>query len=286
MPFAGAESIPKTIIYVDIKDLVPQVATVIRNKLPSELRLRPPRPTQWDQDPRSSAERMISVYHADISDTMKHIIQEDWRNGHARIMIATSAWGLGVNDPSVERIIQWEAGKLTNLDTLIQHFGRCARNPNLQGICLLFTEKYYFGPKAAYSRQIAHTQAEGAHKRLSPEQRRACLDEGLYKFINTSGAVKCRRKVILGYYGDTAYYLPADQLSTGLCCDNCGNSIDDVRLATIYHAVSLFKTPPKPVRNFSRPSYSLQNDIRLALRGLRFKLFLRDYAQDQLLTDT
>jgi len=62
-------------------------------------------------------------------------------------MIATSAWGLGINDIGVERVIQWGVKRLDNLDTLVQRFGRCARDPTKQGPCLLFTEKVYIGPR-------------------------------------------------------------------------------------------------------------------------------------------
>ncbi|RPB18405.1 hypothetical protein L211DRAFT_764423, partial [Terfezia boudieri ATCC MYA-4762] len=61
--------------------------------------------------------------------------------GDTRIMVATSAWGMGINDSHVERVIQWRVGAIPTLDTLIQHFGRCARNPLLQGVCIAFVEQ-------------------------------------------------------------------------------------------------------------------------------------------------
>ena len=63
-------------------------------------------------------------------------------------MITTSAWGMGINDGNVERVIQWQVKHLDNLDTLVQRFGRCACRIDLQGICLLFTEKAFIGKKS------------------------------------------------------------------------------------------------------------------------------------------
>lgn len=78
---------------------------------------------------------------------MKGMMSNDWKANKCQIMIATSAWGLGINDIGVERVIQWGVKRLDNLDTLVQRFGRCARDPTKQGPCLLFTEKVYIGPR-------------------------------------------------------------------------------------------------------------------------------------------
>ncbi|RPB21214.1 hypothetical protein L211DRAFT_765777, partial [Terfezia boudieri ATCC MYA-4762] len=112
--------IPKTLLYIDNKQDAPKIADELRLLLPLELRVRPIRPTAWNGDPRSQAEVI--------------------KTGKSRIMIATSAWGLGINDKDVERVIQWGIRRLDNLDTLVQRFGRCARDPNKQGVCILFTE--------------------------------------------------------------------------------------------------------------------------------------------------
>ncbi|KAF8418733.1 hypothetical protein EV426DRAFT_539315 [Tirmania nivea] len=96
--------------------------------------MRPPKPKVWDGDPRSPTEQLITTYHATLSDTMKRIIESDWKAGRARIMISTSAWGMGIDDPDVERVIQWGVRHLKNLDTVMQRFGR------FKGISLLAEE--------------------------------------------------------------------------------------------------------------------------------------------------
>ncbi|RPB23673.1 hypothetical protein L211DRAFT_774997, partial [Terfezia boudieri ATCC MYA-4762] len=116
--------IPKTLVYIDHKQDAPKIADEIQLLLPSNLRARPP----------------LCVFHAEISPTMKNMVIQDWKAGKSRIMIASSAWGLGINDKDVERVIQWGVKRLDNLDALVQRFGRCARDPSIQGVCLLFTE--------------------------------------------------------------------------------------------------------------------------------------------------
>lgn len=140
--------IPKTLVYIDHKQDAPKIADEIRLLLPSDLRTRPPRPMVWNGDPRSQAEIIVCVYHVEMSSTMKNMVIEDWKAGKSRIMIASSACGLSINDKEVERIIQWGVKRLDNLDTLKQRYGHCARDSGKQGLCLLFTEKNYIGPRA------------------------------------------------------------------------------------------------------------------------------------------
>ncbi|KAF8427728.1 P-loop containing nucleoside triphosphate hydrolase protein, partial [Tirmania nivea] len=83
-------------------------------------------------------------YHASLSHTMKQYIQNDWRSGKTQILVATSASGMGIDDSHVERVVQWKAKGMDNFDTMVQRFDRCARNPTLQGVCILFYEKDLF----------------------------------------------------------------------------------------------------------------------------------------------
>lgn len=49
-------------------------------------------------DPRSPSEVLIPTYHASISETMKGMIEEDWKFGRARVIIASSAWAQMLNE--------------------------------------------------------------------------------------------------------------------------------------------------------------------------------------------
>ncbi|RPB18948.1 hypothetical protein L211DRAFT_795333 [Terfezia boudieri ATCC MYA-4762] len=80
---------------------------------------------------------------------MKRIIESDWKAGRARIMISTSPWGMGIDDPDVERVIQWGVRHLKNLDTIMQRFRCAGRTAELQGAYILFTEKEFIGPRSS-----------------------------------------------------------------------------------------------------------------------------------------
>ena len=291
---SDACKIPKTIIYIDQKKIAPKIAAILRNLLPADMRVRPPRPKVWNGDPRSPSEVMIPTYHGSISETMKGMIviptyhgsisetmkgmiEEDWKAGRARIMIASSAWGMGVDDPDVERVIQWGVKKLENLDTVVQRFGRAGRNPGVQGACFLFTEAKFIGPRAKKTNANALLERAGeAPKRRTAEEVRRDLEDGLYRFLNTPGSVSCRRKVLLGYYGDQDYH-STSALATGPCCDLCGCD-GIIRLAPILNVI--FRPPARPKHIFPRASNFLQMDIRDFLTLLRQRIFERDYSTE------
>lgn len=111
--------IPQTIIYINHKANSHKLAIHLQTLLPPITHNRPIPERQWDFDPRSRSERIVAVYHASLSHTMKKYTQKDWRNGTTRILVASSAWGMGIDDPFVQRVIQWKAKTLDNLDRLI-----------------------------------------------------------------------------------------------------------------------------------------------------------------------
>ncbi|RPB27277.1 hypothetical protein L211DRAFT_619500 [Terfezia boudieri ATCC MYA-4762] len=90
--------IPKMLVYIDHKQDAPKIADEIRLLLPPNLCTRPPRPTVWNGNPRSQVEVIVCIFHAEISPTMKNIVIQDWKAGKSRIRIASSAWGLGINE--------------------------------------------------------------------------------------------------------------------------------------------------------------------------------------------
>ncbi|KAF8462533.1 hypothetical protein BDZ91DRAFT_826880 [Kalaharituber pfeilii] len=115
--------IPLTIIYVDDKLLAHKIVQHLQSLLPPIINNRPEPENRWVFDPRSRAEKIVTVYHATLSAVMKEYTQADWRAGVTRILVATSVWGMGINNKHVHRVIQWKAKDMNNLDTLIQRFG-------------------------------------------------------------------------------------------------------------------------------------------------------------------
>jgi superfamily II DNA helicase RecQ len=74
----------------------------------------------------------ISEYHGGMNVTERNENQQKWLGGKKAIMIATTAFSLGIDYPKVRQIYVY--GSAYELDNLIQMWGRCARD-GLPGYC-------------------------------------------------------------------------------------------------------------------------------------------------------
>jgi hypothetical protein len=70
-----------------------------------------------------------------------------FRAGVCRILFATEVAGMGVDFPTVERVIQWRIGPHMTIASLLQRMGRACRQPNSQGVFLLFYTRPYVIPQ-------------------------------------------------------------------------------------------------------------------------------------------
>jgi len=80
------------------------------------------------QGAQSNDSRLVSVFHAHISDTLRQYVMTEFRkpNSVIRILIATVAFGLGIEIPDIGLVIHW--GKLSSVMTYWQQVGRCGRD--------------------------------------------------------------------------------------------------------------------------------------------------------------
>ncbi|KAF8457344.1 P-loop containing nucleoside triphosphate hydrolase protein [Kalaharituber pfeilii] len=277
--------IPPTIIYVDDKLLAHKIVQHLQSLLPPITNNRPEPENRWDFDPRSRAEKIVTVYHATLSAVMKEYTQADWRAGVTRILVATSAWGMGINDKHVHRVIQWKAKDMNNLDTLIQRFGRCARDSTIQGFCLLFYEKDCFGDRLISPTPRKRTADGEPKERRTPAEIRGTMETGLYRFINTPGTIKCRRKIILGHYADQQYN--DETLYNGICCDLCGTDHIDRLAPEVFDTVVLFRPPnSRSTSKYPTTPNELQLSLRSILSSLRKEILHKEYPKSRLHVDS
>ena len=218
-----------TIIYCDTYEDCRAVAKYLRRRISRDLRRRPKLNERTAKtDVRACSEVLISVYYANLSDTIKSYIEADWRQGRTKVLVSTSAWGMGIHDTHVERVIQWKAKMVDCLNTLIQRWGRCARDPKIHGMCFFFVEKQFFGSRGSVGdiqiRRFKVSTDTVKRKNKTQEETRAEMETGLYRLINPPTEDKCRRKIILNYYGDPLRHEDSQNLvnNEAPCCDQCG----------------------------------------------------------------
>ena len=132
-----------------------------------------------------------------------------WRNGEVMVMVATSAFGMGINKPDIRHIIRY--GVPENMCSWAQELGRAGRD-GLPSRATIF-----------YS--MSHTEHAGAWIKGNLRNIPYCsriLEEfsNSWTYVMADLACKCRRQVLLKIFGETMPQKEGHGLQQN-CCDVC-----------------------------------------------------------------
>ena len=154
-------------------------------------------------------------YHAGLDDEERQKNQDDFIYDRKRIMVATNAFGMGIDKSDVRYVIHYNMPK--NLESYYQEAGRAGRDGEDADCILMFGQQdietaHWF---------IAHTEPNPELTDEQNEQFKQKEEERLGFMISYCKTQGCLRAFMLRYFGDTA----DDRCEK---CSNCKTSFQTV----------------------------------------------------------
>ncbi len=203
----------------------------------------------------------VDYYHAGMGGDARQSKQEAYSRGETRILLATNAFGMGIDHPDVRLVVHYQMP--ANIDSLYQEMGRAGRDGKMSTCLLLYAKK----DKGLQSYFI---QNSGAPAPIKSSRWRA-----LENLVGYAEGGECRHGEILTYYQDS------QRIESCGHCDVCTAS-SDLRIQkpakTILERVATFSKTQTRKQKAAKESADLTADQLRVFEIL--KLWRKDKAKE------
>lgn len=145
----------------------------------------------------------VAKYHAGLSSEARKEYQENFINDDIKIMVATNAFGMGIDKPNIRWVLHYNMPQ--SIENYYQEIGRAGRDGEDSECVLLF------------SPGDVHTQKYLVEVGIENPERKRVQYKKLQQMVDLVYSNTCYRKNILNYFGEI--FLED--------CNNCSNCLNE-----------------------------------------------------------